>query len=175
MKLDSNNPGIEENTVLNRADLDKTSRLLMDLGARFQNCLLEKLKPVLHHKESSVRKRAVAILFSWGSRETIELVYSDASKYDVPSAEVECSTGILKGCEIFCCSTLFVRITPEDVSEGIEMHPGLPWFIRMKPSGGCYALDTKSKRCTIWEQRPIACRVFNCKTDPKFAHRVHWF
>jgi Fe-S-cluster containining protein len=143
------------------------------LISSFDHHLIRMLAGALKSADPFMRKRAAAILISWGTREAIELLYSHASKYDVPSATVDCPTGIRSGCGVICCRVMFARITPEDLADGIEEHPGMPGFARITPQG-CYALEQETNRCMIWEKRPLTCRIFNCKTDPRFAHLMKW-
>ena len=123
--------------------------------------MIEQMDQALGLPDREVRRKAVRLLVAWRTPAAMELVYGKACKYDVPPEDVDCAKGIQKGCMVFCCRKLFVRMTAEDLAEGLEMHPGMPWFLRLT-AGGCYALDPKTGRCTIWDKRPIACRLFNC-------------
>lgn len=129
--------------------------------AALQTQLLRHLEGALQSGDGEARRRAIRILLSWKTIEGMELLYSKASKHDVPPEDVDCVSGIRNGCGVFCCRSLYVRMTAEDVADGLEMHPGMPWFLRVTPQG-CYALDQKTGRCTVWEKRPIACRLYNC-------------
>src|SRR3990172_7330454 len=149
-------------------NLPDTSDRLQKLNDALERRMLFLLPPALKHPDSSLRKSAIRLILDWRSMAAMELLYTTAGKYDVPASEIDCEDGILKGCMVFCCRKLYVRITEEDVADGVEMHPGMPWFIRVKPQG-CYALDPHNHRCTIWEKRPIACRLFNCKTDKRYS------
>ena len=146
---------------------------MRDLIVSLDHQIVSRLPEALKSADRTIRQRAAAILVSWGTRDAIELLYSHASKYDVPAAKVDCETGMRSGCGVICCRVMFARITPEDIAEGIEEHPGMPGFARVTPNG-CYALEQETNRCTIWEKRPITCRIFNCKTDPRFAHLMKW-
>jgi hypothetical protein len=155
------------------ASENATKLKLRNLVASLDHHMIRILAGALKNADPLVRKRAVAILVSWGTHEAVELLYSHASKYDVPAAKVDCATGMRSGCGVFCCRVMFARITPEDIADGIEEHPGMAGFARVTPQG-CYALEQETNRCTIWEKRPLTCRIFNCKTDPRFAHLMKW-
>jgi len=146
---------------------------LIALNTSLNHHMIRVLAGALKSADPLMRKRAAAILVNWGTPQAVELLYSHASKYDVPAAKVDCETGMRSGCGVICCRVMFARITPEDIAEGIEEHPGMPGFARVTP-GGCYALEQETNRCTIWEKRPLTCRIFNCKTDPRFAHKMKW-
>ena len=128
---------------------------------RFEKLMLSTLDRVLQDDESPFRRFAVRLLVAWKTLEAMEIVYRRARKREVAPEKVDCPAGIRNGCQVFCCRTQLIRMTPEDVAEGLEMHLGMPWFLRVTP-GGCYALDQATGRCTVWEKRPIACRLFNC-------------
>ena len=159
-----------ENTVL---DLSVVRSQLQYLRQSFERQMLAVLRIALKDPDPDVRRRSAAILIAWRSFNAMELLYAEVSKYDVPAASVDCPTGIRAGCGVFCCRAMFARITLEDLADGIEEHPGMPGFARFTRHG-CYALDPKTNRCTVWEKRPITCRIFNCKTDPRFAHLMKW-
>jgi Fe-S-cluster containining protein len=144
-------------------------RLALEKEARYRR-VVRRLKELMvasmdrtleREEESGVRARAVKLLLALRTVEAMEIVYTRACKREVPPEDVDCPAGIQNGCRVYCCHKLFVRMTPEDVADGLEMHPGMPWFLRLTP-GGCYALDPSTGCCSVWEKRPIACRLYNC-------------
>lgn len=76
---------------------------------------------------------------------------------------IDCEAGRRMGCATFCCR-LIVRLgpgerdprDPRDEKSCIDKDPS---------SGLCVHLDPKTKRCAIWNERPTACREFDCNED----------
>ena len=98
-------------------------------------------------------------------RSTVRLA-SFRDKYAVPSSDIDCAARIPL-CKARCCS-FDVTLSAQDVAEHV-----LPFDIE-RP----YALprDPHTKRCvcmadggacTVYEQRPGACRAYDCRRDPR--------
>jgi len=45
---------------------------------------------------------------------------------------------------------------------------GRPYLIAHDDDGYCVHLDRESYRCTVWEQRPVPCRGFDCEDNEKW-------
>lgn len=73
----------------------------------------------------------------------------------------------MRGCQTACC-TLQFELSPEDIAEGFEWEPNLPYMIRHEADGYCYLLDRKTHQCTVWEKRPKTCRIFDCRKKANF-------
>lgn len=64
-----------------------------------------------------------------------------------------------------CCEKGLVYILPEEKerlqSLGVPLIEidGVP-FIKRKPDGSCSMLDKQHSRCSIYEDRPMCCRIF---------------
>jgi len=79
----------------------------------------------------------------------------------VESAEIvlDCEHGRALGCATFCCR-LIVRLLPRErrkAADGVEKN-----CVDKAPDGLCVHLDRANHRCTIWHERPAACRDFDC-------------
>lgn len=100
---------------------------------------------------------------------------------DEPETNVPCN-----GCSL-CCQLFSPYLTPEEVSSGkypislvnpkpeqLEKNPELgPIVVMFKnKNGGCSMW--KDGQCTIYEDRPKACRQFDCRTvdHPKMKEVV---
>lgn len=151
-------------------ELEVASQRLNAANQKLDEQMFCVLSLVLTSPHLEMRRKAIDLLLSWRSNSAMELFFQKISKYDAPPIEVNCTNGILCGCQAFCCK-FFVRITDEDLADGVQSHPGLPYMIRITPDG-CYALDTKTGRCTIWEKRPLNCRLYSCKTDKRVSRSV---
>lgn len=79
-------------------------------------------------------------------------------------SDLKCDRGRDVGCRTFCCR-LLVRLTPEEKE---QLYPGEQRISMDKsPDGYCEKLDRTSWKCTIWEERPQACRAFDCREDER--------
>ena len=76
-----------------------------------------------------------------------------------------CTTERLSVCRAYCCHIPF-QLTDAEVAAGIvKWHPDFPFAImQVGPDGRCFHLDPETQRCMIYEQRPAACRAFDCRT-----------
>lgn len=112
---------------------------------------------------SSFRRLAAKV--RGGDRAIVRLaIFRD--KYAVPSAEIDCAARIPL-CGARCCS-FEVTLSAQDVAERT-----VPWEIdrpyalpRDPATGRCVCMDARGA-CTIYEQRPGACRAYDCRNDPR--------
>jgi Fe-S-cluster containining protein len=80
---------------------------------------------------------------------------------DEPISDVPCDT-----CTI-CCQLLSPFLTPEEIASGrypislINGPEGPVVALFRNTYGGCAML--KDNKCSIYEDRPIACRQFDCR------------
>ncbi|MBN2361249.1 MAG: YkgJ family cysteine cluster protein [Deltaproteobacteria bacterium] len=79
---------------------------------------------------------------------------------------VDCAAGQRMGCELLCCR-LFVPLSLEEMAAGLQTQSPLSNLLRQEPDGFCCYLDRATRRCTIWQRRPLVCRRYNCNDDPK--------
>ena len=87
-------------------------------------------------------------------------------KYAMPSADIDCAA-LLHLCHARCCSLSF-ELTTQDLDEGsVLWEAAAPYVIRHESDGQCSHLDRKSYGCTIYQQRPAACRGFDCRGDAR--------
>ena len=64
-------------------------------------------------------------------------------------------------CEAICCR-LTVVLMPDDhvPAEMVERDPNGVALLKRGEDGWCVAVDREQMRCSIYEQRPAACRRF---------------
>ena len=83
---------------------------------------------------------------------------------DVPDVRVDCPSRI-HSCRAACCSLSFA-LTNDEVKKGIVKHThDKPFFIARNADGYCTHLDISTLTCTIWEDRPLRCRRYDCRED----------
>jgi hypothetical protein len=84
----------------------------------------------------------------------------------VPDAVVECDA-YLQQCKAVCCTFAFA-LTKGEVQKGMIKHnTRRPFFIARDSDGYCPHLDRSNLRCTIWSERPLRCRRYDCRNDPQ--------
>jgi hypothetical protein len=93
----------------------------------------------------------------------IAVVYGDEPKdyNEVVFDEKEC----LDRCKAVCCSFTFA-LTKEEVTKGlIKWNKKKPYFIARDEDGYCPHLNRETLKCEIWNERPIRCRIYDCRND----------
>jgi hypothetical protein len=110
----------------------------------------------------SFRKMASKIR---GDRNTVRLaMFRD--KYAVPSADIDCAARIPL-CGARCCS-FEVTLSAQDVAERVLPFDIMqPYALPRHPETGRCACMDEAGACTVYEQRPGACRAYDCRRDPR--------
>ena len=86
----------------------------------------------------------------------------------VPDADYPCEK-YLSRCKAKCCTFIFA-LTREEVAAGKVRHnPDRPYFIARDADGYCPHLDRERLRCTVYEDRPLRCRRYDCSNDEALA------
>jgi Fe-S-cluster containining protein len=87
-------------------------------------------------------------------------VENDEPLSDVPCHQINCTA---------CCEKLSPFLTEEEFKSGKYIYtflnhidPSTPAIAIPRTSSSCIYLD-HNKRCTIYEDRPQACRQFDCR------------
>jgi hypothetical protein len=79
-------------------------------------------------------------------------------------ARIDCENRIHL-CRASCCRLPFA-LSRQDIREGvIHWDLGQPYIIEQTPDGYCTHLERPSCHCTVREQRPVACRAYDCRKD----------
>jgi Fe-S-cluster containining protein len=82
------------------------------------------------------------------------------------TVEIDCASR-LHLCRAACCRLQFA-LSRQDIEEGIvKWDLGKPYMIAKGPDGYCRHLDQTSHRCTVWQNRPIPCRGYDCRQDER--------
>lgn len=93
----------------------------------------------------------------------IAVVYGDEPEdfQEVVFDETSC----LNKCKAICCSFTFA-LTKDEVNKGlIKWNKKRPYFIARDEDGYCPHLNRETYKCEIWENRPIRCRIYDCRND----------
>jgi len=87
------------------------------------------------------------------------------SKYLFPGgAAVDCENRVHL-CKAACCK-LPLALSKEDIQEGKlrwELHQ--PYMLAHGPDGHCVHMDRETRRCGVYNRRPIPCRGYDCSKD----------
>ena len=70
-------------------------------------------------------------------------------------------------CRASCCRIPFA-LSKQDINEGrIRWELGQPYLIAHGKDGYCEHFDRRKFGCTVYEQRPVPCRGFDCRQDER--------
>ncbi len=67
---------------------------------------------------------------------------------------------VCKDCFAECCKDIMVVILPCESGKFKEETLGL---LKTGDDGWCYYFDHSTRRCSVYEKRPVACRVSSCR------------
>jgi hypothetical protein len=115
------------------------------------------------------RMRSVAIrLEKKNSKRGVGVFIQENPEYDKYAfdgeAHIDCENR-LPLCRASCCRLPFA-LSKQDVREGvIHWDLGQPYIIAQDTDGYCTHLERGSCLCTVWEQRPVPCRAYDCRKD----------
>jgi Fe-S-cluster containining protein len=89
------------------------------------------------------------------------------SKYEFKGgAAIDCESR-LHLCKAACCRLPFA-LSKEDVQEGIvKWDLGQPYLNARDGDGYCVHMERGACRCTVYQQRPIPCRGYDCREDKR--------
>jgi Fe-S-cluster containining protein len=147
-----------------------TSRAL-EAGA-FAYALLELLveKGVLAQEEVEARKQIVGKRlvekFNRASM-TVELQDSATDKYAFQGGpRIDCEDRVAL-CKAACCRLRF-PLSPQDLEQGIvKWELRQPYLIARGADGYCRHLDHGKQGCSVYEDRPLPCRAYDCRKDER--------
>ena len=81
-------------------------------------------------------------------------------------ADIDCHNRVHL-CRAACCRLPFA-LSKQDIREGIvHWDLGQPYLIAHDGNGTCGHLDPTTRACTVWDQRPVPCRAFDCREDER--------
>jgi Fe-S-cluster containining protein len=123
-------------------------------------------------EELDERKKVVAERLTEAFREEgmgVIRAEPDLDKYTFeggPGAEIDCASRY-ELCHAACCRMQFA-LTRQDVEEGVvKWNFGKPYMIRQEQDGYCTHLDRGTCACTVYAERPVPCRGYDCRKDTR--------
>jgi hypothetical protein len=119
----------------------------------------------LDARREQVAERLVARLQASG--EGVVIQEPEADKYAFSGeAEVDCPS-LLPLCKAACCRLPFA-LSKQDIREGIvRWDLGRPYLNERGGDGYCTHIDRDTRLCSIRDARPVPCRAFDCRDDPR--------
>lgn len=149
--------------------------------ASFSYALIELLmeRGVISVEELDERKRQVGQRLSEKFAERgmgVALTSDEQDKYAYEGGvEIDCENRIAL-CRGACCRLSFA-LTVQDLEEGrVRWDLGRPYMIRHDADGYCHHVERETKRCQIYDSRPVVCRGYDCRKDKRiwadFENRV---
>jgi Fe-S-cluster containining protein len=82
------------------------------------------------------------------------------------AAEIDCQNRVHL-CKASCCKLPFA-LSKEDVQEGkVRWDLGRPYMIAQGRDHYCVHMACQTRRCTVYSQRPIPCRGYDCREDKR--------
>lgn len=149
--------------------------------ASFSYALIELLmeRGVISVEELDERKRQVGQRLSEKFAEKgmgVALTSDEQDKYAYEGGvEIDCGSRLAL-CRGACCRLTFA-LTVQDLEEGrVKWELGRPYMIRHDEDGYCHHIERGTKRCGLYENRPVVCRSYDCRKDKRiwedFENRV---
>ena len=87
-------------------------------------------------------------------------------KYQQPNSAIDCDKRVHL-CHARCCS-FTVELSRQDVEEGqLLWNIDEPYLLRRDADGHCSHLDRGTRGCGVYQNRPAACRTFDCRNDQR--------
>jgi Fe-S-cluster containining protein len=92
---------------------------------------------------------------------------SDVDKYKFAGApQIDCESRVHL-CKAACCRLKF-PLSKQDLEEGIvKWDLPRPYLIARRDDGYCTHLEQGGHRCTVYENRPLPCRAYDCRQDTR--------
>ncbi|HEX8652915.1 MAG TPA: YkgJ family cysteine cluster protein [Pyrinomonadaceae bacterium] len=141
-------------------------------ASAFAYALIELLieKGLLTEEELNERKREVGERLVEKFRQsgmTVELQESAIDKYEFQEGpQIDCENRVHL-CKAACCRLRF-PLSEQDLEEGIvKWDLPHPYLIARRKDGYCSHLAEGSCHCTVYENRPLPCRVYDCRKDER--------
>jgi hypothetical protein len=150
-------------------------------AAAFLYALVELLneKGILSIEELDERKRVVGQRLAEQYKQAGDGVMLQDPEYDKyhfdQQVTLDCGDRVSL-CRAACCRLPFA-LSKQDIYEGsVQWDFGQPYLIAHDDTGTCAHLDPETRRCTVWGQRPVPCRGFDCRKDQRiwldYEHKI---
>jgi Fe-S-cluster containining protein len=160
---------VAEGLLYTHTRLNANSTKTLEATA-FLYALIELLdeKGIVKIEELDERKRIVGQRLVEQLRRNgngVVLQDSTEDKYDFAGVvAIDCRSR-LSVCQAACCRLPFA-LSKQDLAEGIiQWNLGQPYWIAQNEGNYCCHLNRDGYSCTVYENRPLACRGFDCRQN----------
>jgi len=91
------------------------------------------------------------------------------------TAQIDCENRVHL-CKTSCCRLPFA-LSEQDLEERVvHWNLAIPYMIEQREDGYCVHVDKCTQACSIYEQRPMPCRGYDCRNDKRiwldFENRI---
>jgi hypothetical protein len=129
----------------------------------------------LNERKVEVAKRLVAKFREVGMGAMFQDPEHDKYTFTEKEVKIDCENRI-PVCKAACCRLNFA-LSRQDIEEGIvKWDLGRPYMIAHDADGYCRHLDRKGCHCTVYANRPVPCRAYDCRKDKRiwadFKNRI---
>lgn len=140
-----------------RSTLDALVELLVDRGVLDRDALEQRREEAAGRLRGDFVERGMAVAIQ----------EFGVSKHDFEGgAEIDCEAR-LPLCGAACCK-LPLALSSEDVEQGVvRWDLGRPYMIAHGDDGYCVHMDRDTRRCCVYDERPIPCRGYDCRSDER--------
>lgn len=141
-------------------------------SAAFTYALIEMLieQGLITIEALDARKRQIAprLLRRFEGQDSgVAIQDSPHDKYTAPNVAVIDCQSRLHLCHAVCCKMRF-PLSRQDIEERIiQWDLGRPYVIAKDADGYCRHLNRSGLCCTVHGARPLPCRVYDCREDPR--------
>jgi Fe-S-cluster containining protein len=124
-------------------------------------------KGLIHVHELEERKKMLIESFKQKDEQVPKVhLVETPDKYAQESVLVDCASHYPL-CKGVCC-TMWIVLSVQDLEERIvKWNYSYPYSIAQDQDGYCIHFDRSNCKCTIYENRPLACRAYDCRGDKR--------
>jgi Fe-S-cluster containining protein len=120
----------------------------------------------LNEKKVDVAKRLVEKFRALGVGAVLQDPEYDKYGFGEKEVKIDCENRIPL-CKAACCRLNFA-LSRQDIEEGIvRWDLGRPYMIAQDADGYCRHLDRGAHCCTVYANRPVPCRAYDCRKDKR--------
>ena len=120
----------------------------------------------LDERKKIVGERLQKRFLGKGMGVAIQEPEQDKYTFQEKEVRIDCENRIHL-CKAACCRLSF-PLSMQDIDEGvIKWDLRSPYLIAQDADGYCQHMEKNTCRCTVYENRPIPCRAYDCRNDQR--------
>lgn len=120
----------------------------------------------LDDRKATVAQRLEKRFLDKGMGVVLQEPEQDKYALEEKEVQIDCENRIHL-CKAACCRLSF-PLSMQDINEGIvKWDLRSPYLIAQDTEGYCQHLDRGACHCTIRDHRPVPCRAYDCRNDPR--------